>query len=71
MTKLMAEENKQPNPLSIIGSLLGTLSGKSTKVAVNSDSKIINIQIDGVEQKIALKHIRNMFDEMLQSKGEQ
>jgi hypothetical protein len=56
----------KPNPL---GQLLGGLMGKQTSVDVKpkTPDNSIHIEISGVDQKIALKHIRNLIDEMIQN----
>lgn len=58
----MVEEEKKMNP---IGQLLGGLMGKNTSVDVKPKPDGIHIEINGVTEKIALKHIRNMINELI------
>lgn len=57
----MAEEKPKSN----IGQLLGGLLGKSTSVDVKPKADGIHIEVNGIPDKIALKHIRNMINELL------
>lgn len=64
----MTTTDTKPNPLS---QLLGGLMGKNTSVDVKpkTPDNSIHIEITGVDQKIALKHIRNLIDEMITNGG--
>lgn len=57
--------DKTSNPMAAISSLLGAFSGKSTNLNVKPKSDEIRISIEGIEQKLALKHIRNLIEEMI------
>jgi citrate lyase gamma subunit len=59
--KTMAED-KPSNPL---GQLLGGLMGKNTSVDVKPKNDGIHIEVNGITEKIALKHIRNMINEII------
>lgn len=51
-----------PNPLM---SLLAGVLGKSATVDVKPKADGVHIQVDGIEAKIALKHIRNLLNELI------
>ena len=55
-------EDKPSNPL---GNLLGSLLGKNTSVDVKPKPDGIHIEVNGIAEKIALKHIRNMINDLL------
>jgi citrate lyase gamma subunit len=52
----------KPNPIS---QLIGGLMGKSTTVDVKPKNDGIHIEVNGIAEKIALKHIRNMINEII------
>lgn len=39
--------------------------GKSTSVDVKPKTDGIHIEIDGIDQKLALKHIRNLLNDLI------
>lgn len=53
-------------PSNLLNSILGSLSGKQTSVDVKPKGDEIHIEIVGVNQRIALKHIKELIEDLLQ-----
>ena len=58
------------NPLAGLGKIIGMLGGKKTDVDIKENETDIKVSIHGISQKIAMKHIRNLFDELINEKGD-